>query len=71
MHDIFLTVTMKFLFLILESYANILFNIYTYYEQFLPAIEKEIAQLKKPVEKDLKVSLCLFIHNSLLHVMWQ
>lgn len=60
MYDIFLILTMKFSLLILESYANILFNIYTYYEQFLPAIEKEITQLKKPVEKELKVSLCLF-----------
>lgn len=57
---IFSTIAMKIFLFILESYANILFNIYTYYEQFLPAIEKEIVQLKKPIEKELKVSLSFF-----------
>uniref|UniRef100_A0A8C5QIK7 Midasin n=1 Tax=Leptobrachium leishanense TaxID=445787 RepID=A0A8C5QIK7_9ANUR len=37
-----------------EPLCNVLWNLYRYYKQFLPSVQSRIAELRKPLEKELK-----------------
>lgn len=38
--------------------SDVLWNLHSYYKQFIPCIEQSIQEMRKPIEKDLKVSNC-------------
>ena len=35
--------------------SDVLWNLYSYYKQFIPDIEQTLQEIRKPIEKDLKV----------------
>lgn len=35
--------------------SDVLWNLYSYYKQFIPCIEQSLQEARKPIEKELKV----------------
>lgn len=44
--------------LVLVKVSDVLWNLYSYYKQFIPCIEQTLQEMRKPIEKDLKVCNC-------------
>ena len=36
--------------------SDVLWNLFCYYKQFIPSVEQSLQEMRKPIEKDLKVS---------------
>ncbi len=47
----------------LVKVSDVLWNLYSYYKQFIPCIEQSIQEMRKPIEKDLKVCNCNVIQE--------
>lgn len=43
---------------VLVKVSDVLWNLYSYYKQFIPCIEQTLQEMRKPIEKDLKVCNC-------------
>ena len=43
--------------------SDVLWNLYSYYKQFIPCIEQTLQEMRKPIEKDLKVSSCYAVKS--------
>lgn len=46
--------------------SDVLWNLYSYYKQFIPCIEQTLQEMRKPIEKDLKVGSCYAVKRMLL-----
>ena len=42
--------------LFLVKVSDVLWNLFCYYKQFIPSVEQSLQEMRKPIEKDLKVS---------------
>ena len=36
--------------------SDVLWNLFCYYKQFIPSVEQSLQEMRKPIEKDLKVN---------------
>ena len=45
------------LFLFSVKVSDLLWNLYSYYKQFIPCVEQSLEEAKNPIEKELKVFL--------------
>ena len=41
--------------------SDVLWNLFCYYKQFIPSVEQSLQEMRKPIEKDLKVSCFISI----------
>ena len=42
--------------LFLVKVSDVLWNLFCYYKQFIPSVEQSLQEMRKPIERDLKVS---------------
>ena len=45
----------KIFFFFSVKASDVLWNLYSYYKQFIPCIEQSLQEARKPIEKELKV----------------
>lgn len=53
--DVWHTLTLRLSVLLPGKVSDMLWNVYSYYKQFVPCVEQSIDEARKPIEKELKV----------------
>ena len=47
--------------LFLAKVSDVLWNLFCYYKQFISSVEQSLQEMRKPIEKDLKVSCFILV----------